>query len=207
MPKPVAVYVRVSSKKGQKDDAQRQAILEWLERNGFDLAAVEWYADVESGKKMSRAEFDRLQKDIFSGAVRTVVVFKVDRIARRLREGLNILCDWCDRGVRFVSITQQVDVSGTMGRIVAALMLGLAEIERDYILERQAAGIAARKKRDPDTYKGRLPGTTKGKPARAAELRGRGLTADEIATALGVSRRTVWRYLEGRNPMANVEAV
>jgi DNA invertase Pin-like site-specific DNA recombinase len=58
------------------------------------------------------------------------------------REGLNLLCDWCDRGIRFVSVTQQVDVSGSMGRIVAALMLGLAEIEGEYRRERQAAGIA-----------------------------------------------------------------
>ena len=61
-----------------------------------------------------------------------MVVFKVDRIARRLREGLDLLCDWCERGVRVVAVTQQVDVSGTMGRMVAALMLGLAEIEWEY---------------------------------------------------------------------------
>jgi DNA invertase Pin-like site-specific DNA recombinase len=92
-----------------------------------------------------------------------------------------------------VSITQQVDVSGTMGRMIAALMLGLAEIEWEYRKERQTAGIQAAKR--VGVYKGRQKGTTKSKPARAAELRDKGLTAGEIATALGVSTRTVWRYL------------
>jgi DNA invertase Pin-like site-specific DNA recombinase len=143
-PKPVACYVRVSSK-DQRYDSQRETIAGWLERDGIDPGKVEWYVDIESRRKMTRPEFDRLQADIFAGHIKTVVVFKVDRIARRLREGLNLLCDWCERGVRVVSVTQQVDVSGTMGRMVAALMLGLAEIEWEYRRERQAAGVAVAK--------------------------------------------------------------
>jgi DNA invertase Pin-like site-specific DNA recombinase len=123
-----------------------------------------------------------------------LVVFKIDRLARRLREGLDILGDWCDRGVRFVSITQQVDVSGTMGRMIAALMLGLAEIEWEYRKERQAAGIAVAKRNG--VYRGRTQGTTKGQPDRARELQAKGLRAPEIAQALGVSPRTVFCYLQ-----------
>jgi DNA invertase Pin-like site-specific DNA recombinase len=164
-----------------------------LTGNGIDQSAIEWYVDVESGRKMSRPDFDRLQRDIFAGTVRTVVVFKVDRVARRLREGLNLLCDWCERGVRFVSVTQQIDCSGTVGRMVAAMLLGLSELEWSDRKERQEAGIAAAKKKG--VYKGRQPGTTKGKPARARELAARGLKAPEIATAMGVSERTVFRYL------------
>ena len=204
MCKPNAAYLRTSFK-DQKHDSQREVITQWLTANGYDLDQVEWYVDVESGRKMSRPEFDRLNRDIFSGAVKTVIVFKVDRIARRLREGLDTLCDWCERGVRFVSVTQQIDVTGTVGRMVASMLLGLAELEWEYRKERQEAGIKAAKKRDRDkpvaerTYRGRKPGTTIATPARALELRGKGLTAEEIATALGVSKRTVWRYLDARS--------
>lgn len=190
--KPIAALVRVSSKE-QKTDSQRAEITKWLVANGIDLSKVEWYEDVESGRKMSRPAFDRLQEDIFKGTVRTVVVFKVDRICRRLREGINLLCDWCDKGVRFVSITQQVDVSGVVGRMVAALLLGFAELELEYREERQRAGIAVAKKQG--VYKGRAKGTTKGKPSRALELRAKGLTVQEIATTMGVSERTAARYL------------
>jgi DNA invertase Pin-like site-specific DNA recombinase len=72
-------------------------------------------------------------------------------------------------------------VSGTVGRMVAALMLGLAELEWEYRRERQAAGIAVAKREG--RYKGRQAGTLKGKPARVSELRAKGLTAEEIATA------------------------
>ncbi|MBV8315727.1 MAG: recombinase family protein, partial [Singulisphaera sp.] len=85
-PRPVAAYVRVSGR-GQKTDSQREEIRRWLEGSGIARDQVEWYVDVESGRKMSRPEFDRLRRDIFAGGVKTVVVFKVDRIARRLREG------------------------------------------------------------------------------------------------------------------------
>jgi DNA invertase Pin-like site-specific DNA recombinase len=85
-PRPVAAYIRVSSQ-DQKHDSQREAIARWLEGNGIDPDRVAWYPDVESGRKMKRPAFDRLQADIFAGTVKTVVVFKVDRIARRLRGG------------------------------------------------------------------------------------------------------------------------
>ena len=65
--------------------------------------------------------------------------------------------------------------------------------EEEVRRERQRAGIDAAK--DRGVYQGRKAGTTKAKPERARELAGRGLKHGEIATALGVSRRTVIRYL------------
>ena len=92
-----------------------------------------------------------------------------------------------------MSVTQQIDLTGAVGRLVAAVMFGLAEIEMEYRRERQAAGIAVARKRG--VYKGRREGTTKGAPARARQLRDRGLTVPEIATAMGIGARTAFRYL------------
>jgi len=69
----------------------------------------------------------------------------------------------------------------------------LAEMEQEYRRERQAAGIAAAKRKG--VYRGRKKGTTKVQPSRVQQLRARGLTAPEIATALGIHPRTVFRYL------------
>jgi DNA invertase Pin-like site-specific DNA recombinase len=77
--------------------------------------------------------------------------------------------------------------------MVASVLFGLAEIEWEYRRERQAAEIAVAKAQG--VYHGRQKGTTKAQPQRAATLRQRGLTVLEIATALGVSERTVFRYL------------
>ena len=189
----IAAYVRVSSKR-QKDDAQRAEIQKWLDANGIDPRQVEWYADKETGRTMKRPEFDRLQKDIFNGKVKCVILWKLDRLSRRLKDGVITLADWAERGLKIVVVTQQLEFNGAVGRTLAALLMGLSEIEWEYRKERQQAGIAVAKKKN--IYKGRKAGTTKGKPDRAKELKAKGLNAPEIATALGVSERTVFRYLD-----------
>lgn len=193
MSKLVACYVRVSTV-GQNEAGQRREIERWLAGNGIEN--VKWFIDKQTGDNLDRPAFEQLQRDIFNGEVGTVVVWKLDRLSRKLRDGINVLCDWCERGLRVVSVTQQIDFNGTVGKMLAAVLLGVAEMEQETRRERQAAGIAVAKERG--IYFGRKPGTFKAKPRRAMQLRERGLTDDEIATAMGVSRRTVQRYLHGQ---------
>lgn len=193
----IACYCRVSCRR-QKNDSQKAEIERWLKNHGIPLSGVQWFEDKDTAKTLKRPAFDSMQRAIFEGTIRTVVVWKLDRISRRQRDGVNLLADWCERGIRVVVITQQIDLSGAVGRMVASVMFGLAEIELEYRRERQAAGIAVAKSRD--VYRGRLKGTTKAKPARARELRSRGLTGPEIANALGISKRTVFRYLAKVTP-------
>lgn len=188
----IAAYLRVSTKE-QNTAGQRAEIDQWRRGNGIDADKVTWYEDQETGATLRRPAFERLQADIFAGKVKTVIVWKLDRLSRRLRDGVNLLADWTDKGVRIVVITQQLDLSGVIGRTIAALMLGLAEIELQHIKERQKAGIAVAKAQG--RYKGRQPGTRKANPVRAQELASKGNTAQEIALALGVSHRTAVRYL------------
>jgi DNA invertase Pin-like site-specific DNA recombinase len=188
----IACYCRVSSRH-QNPESQKAQITQWLQDNDIPPSDVQWYEDVESGTTLHRPAFEDMQRAIFAGHIQTVMVWKLDRISRRQREGVNLLADWCERGVRVVVITQQIDLSGTVGHIVASLLFGLAQLEQEYRHERQAAGIEVAKQKG--IYRGRLKGTTKARPARADALRTQGLTVSEIATALGVSPRTVFRYL------------
>jgi DNA invertase Pin-like site-specific DNA recombinase len=188
----IACYCRVSTRH-QKNDSQRAEIERWLRNNQMDLSAVRWFEDKESATAPHRLAFEAMQAGIFEGTIKTVVVWKLDRLSRRLRDGINLLADWCERGVRVVAVTQQIDLSGTIGHMVASVMFGLAEIELEYRRERQAAGIALAKRKG--VYKGRRSGTTKAEPARAQELHAHGLTIPEIANAMAVSERTVFRYL------------
>ena len=188
----IAAYCRVSTVR-QKTDSQINEIKKWFKANGYDESQIEWYVDHETGKTLNRPEFQRLQRDIFSGKVKTVVVWKLDRLSRRLKDGVVLLADWCERGLRIVVVTQQIELNGAVGRMIAAVMLGLAEIELEYRQQRQTAGIEVAKKKG--VYRGRQQGTTKGSPARAKELRSRGLRVAEIAQAMGTSTRTVLRYL------------
>ncbi len=190
----IGVYIRVSSH-SQKSDSQRVEIEQWLTAHGHDLDSVQWFEDKETGAHLNRSGFNALCEAIFEGTVKTVVVWKLDRIARSMREGIDILTKWCEIGVRVVSVTQQIDLSGTVGHLVAGVLFAVAQIELEHTKERQAAGIALAKERG--VYKGRKKGSTKAKPKRARELKVQGLKAPEIATVLGVNERTVFRYLKG----------
>ena len=188
------MHVTAASHRGTKGTiVNAREITRWLKGNGLDPTQVRWFEDQETGKTLQRVALDELQRLIFNGAIKTVVVWKLDRISRRLRDGINLLGDWCDNGVRVVVVTQQIDLSGAVGRMVASVLFGLAEIELEYRRERQAAGINVAKQRG--IYRGRLKGTFKAVPDRAAELKRRGLAPKEIAQALGISERSVFRYL------------
>jgi DNA invertase Pin-like site-specific DNA recombinase len=189
----IGVYIRVSSQ-SQKSDSQKTDIQQWLTRHGHKPDEVLWFEDIESGKSLKREGFQQLQQTIFQGMVGTVIVWKLDRLARSLKEGVNVLSDWCQQDVRVVSITQQIDLSGTVGQMVAGVLFAVAEMEYQHIRERQASGIAVAKARG--VYVGRKKGTTKAIPERAQELRDKGLSIAEIAAALKVSQRTVLRYLQ-----------
>lgn len=188
----IGIYLRVSSQ-AQKIDSQRAEIQQWLDLHNVDPNIVLWFEDRETGATLKRSAFQQLQAAIFRGEIKTVVVWKLDRLARSMREGVNVLTDWCERGVRVVSITQQIDLSGTIGHLVAGVLFAIAEIELQHTKERQAAGIAVAKAKG--LYTGRKKGSLKVKPERARELREKGLNTKEIANALNISERTVFRYL------------
>jgi DNA invertase Pin-like site-specific DNA recombinase len=173
-PKSVACYIRVSTL-GQNEAGQRAEIERWLSGTGVNPKSVRWFADTKSGDNMKRPGFEALQAAIFAGEISTVCVYKLDRLSRKLRDGIEVLCDWCERGLRVVAVTQQIDFNGTVGKILAAVLLGIAEMEQETRRERQRAGIEIAKQQGK--YRGRKPGTTKAKPERALKLKAKGLTA------------------------------
>src|SRR5262249_45139895 len=151
---------------------------------------------------LRRPEFQKLQADIAAGKIGTVVCWKIDRLSRRMVDGVTLLSHWCEAGIDIKIVTQGIDLSGTVGHMIAGLLLSLAELETSYRAERQAAGIKAAKARG--VYIGREPGTYKNEngPKRALELRRKGNQDTEIARSLGVSLRTVQRYLRTAEAVA-----
>lgn len=187
-----AVYMRVSTR-GQSVRSQRQAIARYLEAHAMADAA--WYVDEGiSGATLDRPALDELNAAIFRGEVQTVVVYALDRLARTAIEGLGLIAGWLKQGIRLIVITMQIDFSGEVGQMIASLLLHIAQMERTRIRERQAAGIAAAKAAGK-RWGGRRPGQgLKAAPDRIRSLKAKGLTNREVATALGISERTVIRH-------------
>lgn len=197
MPNPstVAVYYRVSSS-SQSIKAQRAAVERYL--NGNDLGEARVFEDIGTGADTQRRGLAALELAIFEGSVRTVVVYRLDRLSRSMRDGMELLQRWQSAGVRVVSVTQQIDLHGTIGRMMASVLLGLAECEREAIRDRQAAGITVAKAKG--VYKGRAQGAISAAAAKhggkekARALRKKGVSAGEIAAMMGISESTVRRY-------------
>ena len=183
-------YIRVSTT-GQNEAGQRRELEKWLAGKG--ITNVCWFVDQDTGDNLQRPAFEQLQREIFLGEVSSVVIWKLDRLSRCIVDGINTLAAWCDQGIRVVSVTQQLDFNGTLGRMLAAIFFGIAEMEQETRRERQRAGIDAAKERG--VYSGRKPGATKANASRARQLRDRGMRLGEIASALDISQRTVSRYL------------
>src|SRR5688572_7868766 len=101
-PKCVACYIRVSTV-GQNEAGQRAELERWLAGNGIGASSVRWYVDKgKTGDNLKRPAFEQLQAAVFTGEVGTIVTYKLDRLSRSLRDGINVLCDWCDKGLRVV---------------------------------------------------------------------------------------------------------
>ena len=186
----IAGYVRVSTI-GQNEESQVAAIKAYCKSQGLEPV---WFIDKASGTNLDRPAYEKLDRMIFEGKVATVLVFKLDRISRSLKDGLNVLHRWLESGVRLVSITQGFDFAGTVGKMIAALLLGVAEMEHELRDERQRAGIEIAKQKG--VYKGRQPGTVTTNPARVMELRAKGLSYRQIAAVLECSVGTVHKVLK-----------
>lgn len=194
----VAAYVRVSTV-SQNEAGQIEAIKAYCKNHNIE---AEFFIDKSSGDNLNRPEFEKLDRMIFEGKVSTVLVFKLDRISRKLHEGILTLCKWTDSGVRVISVTQQIDLSGLTGKLIASVLLAVAEMEQETRRERQAEGIKVAKA--SGIYQGRKAGTEVFSKDRILELRDRGLSYDEISTALGCSKKTIQRAL--KNDRVEVEA-
>ena len=123
----------------------------------------------------------------------SVVVCKLDRIARSTRHLLEIVEILQSKGVGFSRVKDiNLDTSTPIGKLMLTMLGGIAEFEREMMLERQAEGIARAK--SEGRYKGRKP-TARAKASEVKRLKAEGLKKQEIADQLGIGIASVYRIL------------
>ena len=180
-------YARVSSR-GQNIEPQVDALL----RAG--VKAEHLYQEKASGNsRNSRKELEALlHRGIRKGD--KVVVVRLDRLARSLRDLQNIAHDLRLREVDLLVLEQNVDTSTAEGRLFFNVLGAIAEFETEIRKARQREGIdAALAKGKNSPFKGR-PATIDG--AQVAMLHQKGKTPTSIARELGIARSSVYRYLD-----------
>lgn len=173
-------YARVSTA-DQNADLQRDA----LKAEGCERI----YEDRASGKNMDRPEFKAMIAALREGD--QVLVWKLDRLGRNTLELLSLFQELDEMGVSFRSVTDGIDTSGKFGRLMATFLSAIAEMERDNIRERTAAGLAAARARG--RVGGAKPKLTKTQIEQGKKMWDAGMHAKEIAGYLGVSRSTLYR--------------
>lgn len=179
-------YARISTK-----DQKLEFQIDALKNAGCE----EIFTDTLSGAKKERLGLTGLLDNLTRGD--TLIVWKLDRLGRSLKNLVELMNDILDRGVEFRSLSDAIDTSTSQGRLMFHVFASLAEFERELIQERTQAGLAAARAR------GRMGGRPKGlsdkaevKAAAAKTMYLEGiLTVDEISEQLEISKTTLYKYL------------
>jgi DNA invertase Pin-like site-specific DNA recombinase len=122
----------------------------------------------------------------------TLVVTKLDRLARSVANACQIVERLQAKGVALRVLAMGLDTSTPTGRLMLNMLASVAQFEREVMLERQREGIA--KAKGEGAYKGRKP-TARAKSADILQLAANGLKREEIADQLGVGVASVYRIL------------
>jgi DNA invertase Pin-like site-specific DNA recombinase len=150
-----AVYTRVSTDERltmefNSLDAQREAALSYIQSQKHEgwMAMGDRYDDGGfSGGTMERPALQRLLRDVESGALDVIVVYKVDRLSRSLTDFARIVGIFESHSVPFVSVTQAFNTTTSMGRLTLNILLSFAQFEREVSAERTRDKVAASRRK------------------------------------------------------------
>jgi DNA invertase Pin-like site-specific DNA recombinase len=150
-----AVYTRKSTEEGLDQDfntlqAQREACENYIRsqlHQGWECLAMCYDDGGFSGGNTERPALKRLMADIAAGKIDVVLCYKVDRLSRSLLDFTKLMELFVAHDVSFVSITQQIDTSTSMGRLMLHVLMSFAQFEREIISERTRDKMAAARRK------------------------------------------------------------
>jgi len=170
-----------------------------LQRDALDAAGCKKiFTDTASGGRSDRPGLQQALDYVREGDV--LVVWRLDRLGRSLKYLIEIITTLNERGIGFKSLTEQIDTTTSGGKLIFHVFGALAEFERDVIRDRTQAGLIAARAR------GRMGGRPKklatgGKVAMAQALYDdKTHSVADICKTLGISRTTLYRYIQIRQP-------
>lgn len=182
-------YARVSTKGQAKDGNSLESQIELLKDNG----AEEIYSDSFTGTKTDRPEFNKLLEKLQEGD--TLIVTKLDRFARSMTQGSELVNSLIERGIKVNILNIGVMDNTPASKLIRNIFFSFAEFERDMIVERTQEGKAIAK-----TKKGFKEGRPKKYTVKQLDnalsmlaVNGGNRSYNEVADLLGISKSTLIR--------------
>jgi DNA invertase Pin-like site-specific DNA recombinase len=178
-------YARVST-----DDQSLNLQLDALKAVG----CTRIFTDKLSGKSRKRPGLEEALSALTCG--HQLVVWRLDRLGRNFRDLVDIADEMRERDTHLISLTEGIDTSSNVGEIIFRLMSVFSDFERNVIVERTRAGLAAAKARG--VRLGRQSTITKQQVREARRLQQSGTSVTQIAKRLCIGRSTLYRHLQER---------
>jgi DNA invertase Pin-like site-specific DNA recombinase len=175
-------YARVSTQ-DQNLDLQNEALVQ--------AGCEKIFGDKLSGSRAERPGLTKALEMLRAGD--TLIVWKLDRLGRSVKNLVDLVGELHEQGVQFKSLTDAIDTGTPSGRFFFHVMASLAEMERELTVERTRAGLEAA--RQLGRKGGRKPKMTPSKIASAKKLLASGVPPKEVAQNLGVSIPTLYRWV------------
>ncbi len=183
-------YARVSTKAQAKDGNS----LEAQERALKDSGACDIYVDAFTGTKTDRPEFDKLMDKIQKGD--TLIVTKLDRFARSMTQGSELVSDLIEKGIRVYILNIGVMDNTPSSKLIRNIFFAFAEFERDMIIERTMEGKAIAKQ-NPDFREGRPKKYSRKQIEHALKLL-KSNSYKQVEDMTGISKSTLIRAKKRR---------
>jgi len=193
--KRAALYYRVSTA-DQSTAMQEGDLRRFAAARGFTI--YEEYTDKAfSGATKNRPALDRLMGDARKRRFDVVLVWRFDRFARSTTHLLSALNEFRHLSIDFISFNENLDSSSPMGEAMFTIIAAMATLERSIIRERVTAGVRQAMKKRKSWGRRTIEETDPAVCTRILELRQQGLGMGAISKQVGLSSRTVWRFLRG----------
>jgi DNA invertase Pin-like site-specific DNA recombinase len=192
--------MRVSKTKGQDTASQKPDLDRWAK--GQD-GSVEFFTDKQTGKTMDRPAFNRMMDAVQAGKVKTIVVWRLDRLGRTAKGLTSLFEDLQARKVNLVSIKDGLDLSTPAGRMMANVLASVAQYETEVRAERIHAGLEVAKENGVKLGRPKQVGDGKGKRIKVTaeqeaivrRLKDEGQGVSAIARTTGLSRPTIYSII------------
>lgn len=190
----IAAYIRVSTDE-QKIDSQLEAIKTYCKLKGWPEAAL-FIDHGESGRKISRPQFDKMIEQVKEKKFDSVLVYKFDRISRSTKHLIEIMELLKALSVDFISLSENIDTTTPAGKMIFGIFAVLAEFERENIVARVKSGMKAAKANGTHCGRSRWKFT----PENIQEMirmKNKGQTLEQIGQKFNTSKAAVSRLVRG----------